>query len=143
MNFAVPRSRFEIPKAIFEDSLREVLTAETFFFGSHYLNLIAESKRMFESPHVIPVGSCALGLLAILKTLNIGPGCEVITVPNTSALFANIILQSGADLVFCDIDSRSFCMDSLSLAEQIGPRTKAIIPVHLYGIRQTCGKSQK
>ena len=72
MNFAVPRSRFEISKAIFEDSLREVLTAETFFFGSHYLNLIAESKRMLESPQVIPVGSCAIGFLAIINQLNIG-----------------------------------------------------------------------
>jgi dTDP-4-amino-4,6-dideoxygalactose transaminase len=76
-------------------------------------------------------GTSALQLS--LVALNIGPGDEVITVPNTYIATALAISNTGAKPVFVDIEDATFNMDPSRLAAAITPRTKAIIPVHLYG----------
>lgn len=70
-----------------------------------------------------------LGLLAA----GIGEGDEVITVPHTFIASASAIHYTGAKVVFCDIDPVTFTMDPEALEAAITPRTKAIVPVHLYG----------
>lgn len=76
-------------------------------------------------------GTSALQLS--LVALNIGPGDEVITVPNTYIATALAISNTGAKPVFVDIEDATFNMDPGCLVSAITPRTKAIIPVHLYG----------
>src|SRR5687767_3249389 len=82
------------------------------------------------------VASCANGTDAIevvLRGLGIGPGDEVITVANTFIATAEAISQIGAKPVFVDVRRDTALLDVAQLASAITPRTKAIIPVHLYG----------
>jgi dTDP-4-amino-4,6-dideoxygalactose transaminase len=65
--------------------------------------------------------------------LGIGPGDEVITVPNTFIATAEAITYCGATPVFVDVDERTYTMDPAALEKAITARTKAIIPVHLFG----------
>ena len=81
--------------------------------------------------------ACANGTSAIfiaLKALDIGYGDEVITVPNTFIATTEAITAAGAKIVFTEIDRETYTMDPLKLEEKINKRTKAIIPVHLYGL---------
>ncbi|MBL8995441.1 MAG: DegT/DnrJ/EryC1/StrS family aminotransferase, partial [Spirochaetia bacterium] len=72
-------------------------------------------------------------LYLALLGLGIGPGDEVITVSHTAVATAAAIEQTGATLVFADIDPATFTMDPTKVETLIGPKTKALVPVHLYG----------
>jgi dTDP-3-amino-3,4,6-trideoxy-alpha-D-glucose transaminase len=76
-------------------------------------------------------GTAALDL--VLRTLNVGPGNEVITVAHTFIATAEAISSVGARPVFVDIDSLTYTMDPQALAAAITPATRAILPVHIYG----------
>ena len=81
----------------------------------------------------IAVNSGTSALHAALLAAGVGPGDEVITTPFTFVATASAILSAGARPVFVDIDPRSFTLDPALLAGALSERTKAIIPVHLYG----------
>ena len=72
-------------------------------------------------------------LILALRACDIGPGDEVITVANTFIATVEAIAQVGATPVFVDIDPDTYTMDWRQLDQVLTPRTKAIIPVHLYG----------
>jgi dTDP-4-amino-4,6-dideoxygalactose transaminase len=82
----------------------------------------------------IAVNSATAGLHLGLEALGIGPGDEVITTTHTFTATAEVIRYLGADPVFVDIDSDTFCIDVNAIAAAITPRTKAIIPVHFAGL---------
>ena len=73
------------------------------------------------------------GTLAALLACGIGPGDEVITVPNTFMATAEAITYTGARPVFVDVDERTYTMDPALLEKALTRRTKALIPVHLFG----------
>ena len=81
----------------------------------------------------VAVSSGTCGLHLALRALNIGPGDEVITTPFSFIASANCILFVGAKPVFVDIDPISLNMDPALVAKAITPRTRAILPVHLFG----------
>ena len=83
--------------------------------------------------HAIAVASGTDALSLAVRALGIGPGDEVITVPNTWISTAFAISHSGAAPVFADIDPDTYQMDPEALEKAIGPRTKAVIAVHLFG----------
>ena len=84
-------------------------------------------------PHAIATSSGTTALHLALLGYGIGPGDEVITVPFTFIASANSILYTGARPVFVDIDEASFNMDPALVEAAITPRTRAILPVSLYG----------
>ena len=114
-------------------SLRETV-------GTLFLTLgprVAEFERAFADflgvEHVVGTSSCTAGLTLALQALGVGPGDEVITTPMTFIATANAALYLGATPVFADVDPRTGLLDPAAAAAAIGPRTRAIVPVHLYG----------
>ena len=83
--------------------------------------------------HCIGVASGTDALVLALRALGIGPGDEVITVAMTMAGTAQAIIAAGATPRFIDVDPVNWVMDSAQVEGAVGPRTRAILPVHLYG----------
>lgn len=84
--------------------------------------------------HSIAVTSCTTALHLSLAALGFGPGDEAIVPAFTWIATANVVEHLGGKVVFCDIDLSTFNIDVASAAKAITPRTKAIIPVHLFGL---------
>lgn len=104
------------------------------FAGGPFVEKFEQAfARFCGSKHAIGVGSGTEALWLSLAALDIGRGDEVITVPNSFIATAEAISFCGAKPVFVDIDEDTYNMDVPALERAITPRTKAIIPVHLYG----------
>jgi dTDP-4-amino-4,6-dideoxygalactose transaminase len=104
-----------------------------FILGPNVAEFEKEVAAFCGARHGIGVNSGSDALTLALKALDIGPGDEVITSPFTYIAPAESIHQVGAKIVFADIDPRLFTLDAADVARRITPRTKAIIPVHLFG----------
>src|SRR6267378_796815 len=85
------------------------------------------------APHVVGLTSCTAALHLALLAHDIGPGDEVITTPMTFVATANAILHTGARPVFVDVEPETGNLDAARVEAAITPRTRAILPVHLYG----------
>jgi len=83
--------------------------------------------------HAVGVGTGTDAIALILRALGIGAGDEVITSPLSAAYSALAIMMAGARPVFADVDARRATIDPACIEGRIGPRTRAIMPVHLYG----------
>jgi len=98
---------------------------------------VAEFEEAFAAycgtGYAVGVGSGTEALWLTLLALGIGPGDEVITVPNTFVATAEAISFCGATPVFVDVDSQTYTMDPARLRAVISERTRAIVPVHLFG----------
>lgn len=81
----------------------------------------------------VGVGNGTDAIRLALQAVGVGPGDEVVTVSHTATFTALAISMLGARPVFCDIDPRTFTMDPAGLDAVVNSRTKAIVPVHLYG----------
>jgi len=90
----------------------------------------AEASRV---PHAVGVGNGTDAIALIFRALDIGPGDEVITSPLSAAFSALGIMMAGARPVFADIDPERLTLDPRATEAAITPRTRAIMPVHLYG----------
>ena len=84
-------------------------------------------------PHAVGVGNGTDAIFLVFRALEIGPGDEVITSPLSAAFSALAILMAGARPVFADIDPGRLTLDPQAVEAAITPRTRAIMPVHLYG----------
>ncbi len=116
-----------------DPAIHDVIASCSFVLGK----AVEDFERRFASAHgvkhCIAVGSGTDALHLPLWSLEIGPGDEVITVAHTFIATAEAISLTGAKPVFVDIDPVTYTMDPELLEKAITPRTKAIIPVHLYG----------
>jgi dTDP-4-amino-4,6-dideoxygalactose transaminase len=97
----------------------------------------AELERRFAdysgAKHVLALSSGTAALHLSLLALDIGPGDEVITTPITWPATANVIVHAGARPIFADVREEDLNLDPERVAELVGPRTKALVPVHLAG----------
>lgn len=87
----------------------------------------------FGAKHAIAVNNGTTALIAAMEVLDLGPGDEVITTPFTFVATINAVLRTGASVRFADIRADDFNIDPASVESLVNDRTKAIVPVHLYG----------
>ena len=99
--------------------------------------ICAEFEKRFSDfvgiKHTIGLSSCTAAIQLALHALGVGPGDEVITTPMTFIATATAILHAGATPIFVDIDAETGLIDPDLIESVITPKTKAILPVHLYG----------
>lgn len=89
--------------------------------------------RFLGGGHVVGLTSCTAGMQLALTALGIGPGDEVVTTPQTFIATATAIVQAGATPVFADVEPETGNLSVDAVAAAVGPRTRAVLPVHLYG----------
>ena len=114
-------------------AIQRVLESCQFTLGPEVAAFETEFANYCQAEHGVAVNSGTSALHLALLAAGVGPGDEVITVPFTFVATVSAIHYTGATPVFVDIDPRSFTMDVTQLEAAITDRTKAIIPVHLYG----------
>jgi dTDP-4-amino-4,6-dideoxygalactose transaminase len=117
----------------FEGAIREVIERSAFAGGPFVERFEAEFAAYCGAKYAIGVGNGTDALWLALLALGIGEGDEVITVPNTFIATAEAIICCKARPVFVDVDENTFTMDPGKLKKSLTSRTKAIIPVHLFG----------
>jgi dTDP-4-amino-4,6-dideoxygalactose transaminase len=93
----------------------------------------AEFSKVVDGLHCVAVNSGTSALHLALLALGVGPGDEVIVPSFTFAATGNSVRLAGATPVFVDIEPATFCLDPAAVAEAVSDRTRAIMPVHLYG----------
>src|SRR6266571_1460729 len=111
----------------------DVLDSTGFIGGAAVEGFETAFAAFCEVKHAVGVGNGTDALLLALKALGIGPGDEVITAANSFVATAEAIVHCGATPVFVDIDHKTYNIDVNQIEDHITTRTKAIIPVHLYG----------
>ncbi len=130
--------RFSYLKQQFADvepylgDIRALVKTADFTLGKPLIEFEQRFANLLGLPYAIGVGTGTDALILSLKILNIGPGDEVITTPNTFIATVGAIVMSGARPVFVDSDD-GFVIDPAEIEAAITPRTKAIIPVHYTG----------
>jgi dTDP-4-amino-4,6-dideoxygalactose transaminase len=133
----VPLLDLKAQYATFKDevlaAVSEVLDSQVCILGSKVAELEEGVAALSECQFGVGVSSGTDALLASLMALDIGPGDEVITTPFTFFATAGSISRTGALPVFVDIDPRTYNLDPPKIEAAITGRTKAIIPVHLFG----------
>jgi len=116
------------------EAIARVMRSQHFILGPEVSAFEEEIARLLEVPHAVACASGSDALVLALMALGIGSGDEVITSPFTFVATAGSIVRVGARPVFVDMDSSTFNMDPNNIDAAVTPRTKAIIPVHLFGL---------
>lgn len=117
-----------------ETAISDIIRRCAFINGPEVKQFEKDMARWLGLPDVCGVSNCTHAIQFTLQALGIGAGDEVITVPNTAFPTAEAISLTGASVVFADITAGYFTIDPEQIEKKITPRTKAIIPVHLFGI---------
>jgi dTDP-4-amino-4,6-dideoxygalactose transaminase len=115
------------------EAIQRVLDNTAFAGGPFVAQFEKEFAAFCGANHAVGVGSGTDALWAALVAMGVGPGDEVITVPDTFIATAEAISFCGAKPVFVDVEETTYNMDPARLEAAITPKTKAIIPVHLFG----------
>src|SRR4051812_22278476 len=125
--------QYESLKNEIEETVLRVCRSQHFIMGPEVEGLEKELATYSGAKYCVAMSSGTDALLAALAALDVGAGDEVITTPFTFFATAGCIWRMGAKPVFVDIDPATFNLDPRGIEAAITPRTKAIMPVHLYG----------
>lgn len=116
-----------------KEAIARVIKKGNFILGEEVEKFEEEFAAFIGTKYAVGVGSGTDALFLSLLSLDIGPGDEVITLSNTAVPTCSAISMAGAKPVFVDIDSTYYTMDVKQVEAAISPRTRAIMPVHLFG----------
>ncbi|HIJ64620.1 MAG TPA: DegT/DnrJ/EryC1/StrS family aminotransferase [Candidatus Hydrogenedentes bacterium] len=111
----------------------QILRSARFIGGEHIDGFEREFADACGTRHAVAVSSGTSALLLALEALGLEPGDEVITPVNTFIATSEVIAKAGGRVVFVDIDARTYTIDPTKIVAAVTPRTKGIVPVHLYG----------
>ena len=125
--------QYESIKRDIDANIAAVINQTAFIGGTFVKKFEEEFARYCGVEYCVGVANGTDAIYVALRTLGIGPGDEVITAANTFIATAEAIKSAGAQVVFVDINPTTYGIDVERIEEKITPRTKAIIPVHLYG----------
>src|SRR5208337_3300721 len=127
------KAQYDTIRDEIEPVVHQILESQLFVLGPEVAKLEADVAEYCGASSGIGCASGSDALLLPLLALEIGPGDEVVTTPYTFFATAGSIWRTGAKPVFVDIEPDTYNMDPGRLEAAISPRTRAIIPVHLYG----------
>jgi dTDP-4-amino-4,6-dideoxygalactose transaminase len=127
------KAQYRSIKPEIDAAIARVLGSAQFVLGDEVDAFEREFAAFCGAADAVAVNSGTSALQLALVAAGVGPGDEVITVPFTFVATAAAIEYTGARPIFVDIDERSFTMDASRIEAAVTPRTKAIVPVHLYG----------
>jgi len=114
-------------------AIKRVLESGHYILGNEVFNFEKAFSEYLKVNHVVGVGNGTDALILAMKSFGIGEGDEVITTPFTAIPTISAIIATGARPVFTDIDEQTFLMDIEQIPSLINAKTKAIIPVHIFG----------
>lgn len=114
-------------------AIGRVLERQAFIGGAETAAFEDEFAQLSDAAECVAVSSGTTALELALEALGVGPGDEVITVSHTFFATVGAIVKTGATPVLIDIEPQSWTMAPKLVAEALSPRTKAIVPVHIYG----------
>jgi UDP-2-acetamido-2-deoxy-ribo-hexuluronate aminotransferase len=133
MEFIDLKTQYRRYQTAIDQRIHQVLNHGHFIMGPEIAELETELKNFSGVKHALTVSSGTTSLEIALRALGVGPGDEVITVPFTWISTAEVIGLVGAKPVFIDIDPITYNMDVALIEAAVTPRTKAILPVSLFG----------
>ncbi len=133
LEFIDLKSQYRLHQQAIDSRIRAVLDHGAYVMGPEIAECEAALSEFLGIQHAITVANGTAALEIALRALDIGPGHEVITVPFTWISTAEVVGLVGARPVFVDIEPRSYNIDPARIEEAITPRTRAIIPVSLFG----------
>ncbi|MDF0696511.1 DegT/DnrJ/EryC1/StrS family aminotransferase [Rhizobium sp. MC63] len=133
ISFLDLKAQYNSIKSEIDAAVLGVLASGQYILGEEVARLEQEFADYCNVKHAIAVNTGTSALHLSLLAAGVGPGDEVITVPFTFVATVSAICYAGARPVFVDVEPVTLTMDPAQLEAKITPRTKAIIPVHLYG----------
>ena len=133
MRFIDLQTQYQTYQGAIDAAIQEVLQSAQFINGPQVTQLEAELARFVGVDHAVGFSSGTDSLLAILMAWGVAPGDEIITTPFTFIASAEVIALLGAKPVFVDVDPDTLNINPDLLEAAITPRTRAIMPVSLYG----------
>ena len=127
------KGQYEKIKTEIDNGIQSVIDSSTFVKGGMVTTFQHNLERYLGVKHVIPVGNGTDALQISLMALGLQPGDEVITPTFTFVATAEVVALLGLTPILVDVDLDTFCMSVESVKKAITPKTKAIVPVHLFG----------
>ncbi len=125
--------QYEVLREEIRDAINRVCDSGRFVLGPDVTDLETDLAKALDVPHVISCASGSDALLLALQALDVRPGDEVIVPSYTFFATASAVTRLGAVPIFADIDPVTYLIDPNDIARKLSPRTKAIVPVHLFG----------
>ena len=123
-----------------DEKIKEVINSTAFINGPAVKGFQQSLEKYLQIKHVIPCGNGTDALQIALMALDLQAGDEIITTPFTFIATAEVVALLGLKTVFVDVDFHTFNMDTAQLEKAITPKTKVIVPVHLFG--QCCNMKE-